>query len=59
MNPGTPLSAVQTQQSTRPSRPTKKGRISAALSVELPGIEPGAKIALTCEDDGIEYAKRR
>jgi hypothetical protein len=27
--------------------------------VELPGIEPDAETALTCEDDGIEYAKRR
>jgi hypothetical protein len=42
MNPGTTLSAVRTQQSTRSSRPTKKGRISAALLVELPGIEPDA-----------------
>jgi hypothetical protein len=27
--------------------------------VELPGIEPGVKIALNCEDAGLAYAKRR
>jgi hypothetical protein len=27
--------------------------------VELPGIEPGSKIRLTCGSDEIEYAKRR
>jgi hypothetical protein len=29
------------------------------LLVELPGIEPGSKIRLTCGNDGIEHAKRR
>jgi hypothetical protein len=59
MNPGAPLSAVRTQQSTRPSRPTKKGRISAALFVELPGIETGPKSPLNCVVAGFDDAKRR
>jgi hypothetical protein len=37
------------------NRPNKKGRISAALSVELPGIEPATKIALTSGNAGSEY----
>jgi hypothetical protein len=38
---------------------TKKGRISAALLVELPGIEPVVEIALTCVNTESKYAKRR
>jgi hypothetical protein len=33
--------------------------LTSIFFVELPGIEPGAETALTCEDDGIEYEKRR
>ncbi|MDT5168498.1 MAG: hypothetical protein QOD02_1825 [Mycobacterium sp.] len=33
--------------------------LTSLSSVELPGIEPGSKIRLTCGNDGIEYAKRR
>jgi hypothetical protein len=57
MNPGAPLSAVRTQQSTRPSRPTKKGRISAALFVELPGIEPAPEIAVSCGNTEVSDAE--
>jgi hypothetical protein len=35
------------------------GHISAALLVELPGIEPAAEIVLTCGNVEIPYAKRR
>ena len=31
--------------------------LTSIFFVELPGIEPGAETALTCEDDGIEYEK--
>jgi hypothetical protein len=37
----------------------KKGRISAALPVELPGIEPAAKIELTCRNAEFDDAKQR
>jgi hypothetical protein len=30
-----------------------------AFYVELPGIEPGSEIKLTCENSGIDNAKRR
>jgi hypothetical protein len=33
--------------------------LASYFFVELPGIEPGSKIRLTCGTDGIEYAKRR
>jgi hypothetical protein len=38
---------------------TKKGRISAALFVELPGIEPATKIGFTCANAEFDYAKAR
>jgi hypothetical protein len=41
------------------SQRSKKGRISAAISVELPGIEPGSKISSNCGNTGFDYAKRR
>jgi len=41
-------------KTVNPHRPT-----SAALPVELPGIEPASKIALTCGNAVTEYAKRR
>jgi hypothetical protein len=33
--------------------------LTSIFSVELPGIEPGTKIALTWENSGIDDAKRR
>jgi hypothetical protein len=39
--------------------PTRKGRISAALLVELPGIEPDAEIALNCGNASMGAAKAR
>jgi hypothetical protein len=41
------------------SQRSKKGRISAALFVKLPGIEPGTKIALSCGNTEFRYAKVR
>jgi hypothetical protein len=41
------------------SQRSKKGRISAALFVELPGIEPGFKTELNCGNTELHDAKRR
>jgi hypothetical protein len=45
-------------RSTADVRFKEKGRISAALLVELPGIETGAEITVTCGYAEFEYAKR-
>jgi hypothetical protein len=37
----------------------EKGHIFAALLVELPGIEPVAKIMLTCGNAELDHAKLR
>jgi hypothetical protein len=39
--------------------PTQEGRRSAALVVELPGIEPAAIGPMTCGNAGIDNARRR
>jgi hypothetical protein len=41
------------------TRDPKKGRISAALLVELPGIESGTRTPLTSENLDVQYAKAR
>ena len=40
-------------------RSTEKGRISAALPVELPGIELGAEISVTCGNAEVDDVKQR
>jgi hypothetical protein len=40
-----------------PIEADEKGRISAALFVELPGIEPGSDIGLSCRNSGIYHVK--
>jgi hypothetical protein len=43
----------------RKRKPAKAFGLDQLSRVELPGIEPGPEIALSCEDTGFEYAKRR
>jgi len=33
--------------------------LASVFSMELPGIETGTKISLTCGNAGLDYAKRR
>ncbi|MGO9041571.1 MAG: hypothetical protein ACLQIK_08000 [Mycobacterium sp.] len=33
--------------------------LTSIFCVELPGIEPSAEIAVSCDNTGFDYAKRR